>query len=54
MTGNLLINQSVHVALNIPAAEYVFQHVNRFARFTVVPSHSAQAVEYKLPGLARE
>jgi hypothetical protein len=53
MSGNLFTNQ-FNVALNIPAAEYVFQHFTQFARFTVVPSHSAQAVKYKLTGLARE
>lgn len=53
MSGNLFTNQ-FNVALNIPAAEYVFQHFTQFARFTVVPSHSAQAVKYQLTGLAKE
>jgi hypothetical protein len=53
MSGNLFANQ-FNVALNIPAAEYVFQHFTQFSRFSVVPSHSAQAVKYKLTGLARE
>jgi hypothetical protein len=42
------------VALNIPATEYVFQHFTQFARFTVVPSHSAQAVKYNLTSLTRK
>jgi hypothetical protein len=41
------------VGLNIPAAEYVFEHCKRFASFRVVPSHSAQAVKYRVADLVR-
>jgi hypothetical protein len=53
MSGNLFTNQ-FNVALNVPAAEYIFQHFTQFARFTVVPSHSAQAFKYNLTSLTRK
>lgn len=52
MSGNLFSNQ-FNIALNPGAAQFVLDNFTRFIRFTVVPSHSAQAVKYMLTGLAR-
>ncbi|KAM0425388.1 hypothetical protein ACHAPT_009445 [Fusarium lateritium] len=50
---NLFPNQ-FNIALNPTAAEFVFKRFADFADFVVVPSHSAQNVQYSLVGLKRE
>ncbi|KAM5353438.1 hypothetical protein ACJ41O_000088 [Fusarium nematophilum] len=50
---NLFPNQ-FNIALNPTAARFVFDHFTEFAKFAVVPSHSAQNVQYSLAGLKQE
>ncbi|KAF5008133.1 hypothetical protein FDECE_5569 [Fusarium decemcellulare] len=50
---NLFPNQ-FNIALNPPAAQYTFDHFDEFANFVVVPSHSAQNVQYSIAGLKKE
>ncbi|KAJ4309293.1 hypothetical protein N0V84_011584 [Fusarium piperis] len=50
---NLFPNQ-FNIALNPTAAEFVLENFTAFSDFVVVPSHSAQNVQYSLVGLKKE
>ncbi|KAM0554715.1 hypothetical protein ACHAPJ_006786 [Fusarium lateritium] len=50
MSANLFANQ-FNIALNREAAKTVLDRSTEFSQFTVVPSHTAQAVKYSALGL---
>lgn len=53
LSANLFPNQ-FNIALNPKAAKSVFEHFRQFAKFTAVPSHTAQNIKYPLNSLVEE
>jgi inosine-uridine nucleoside N-ribohydrolase len=53
LSMNLFPNQ-FNVALNRQAAQFVLQNTDKFSKFIVVPSHTAQNLKYPLPALQEQ